>query len=60
MTLEVSMTLATNLPPYGINNTGGNLPPVSMTSAANFATGTTGVDNTGGKFALVSTVPVAN
>jgi hypothetical protein len=26
-------------------------PPVSMTPAANFATGTTGVNNTGGKFA---------
>jgi hypothetical protein len=44
----------------GVNYTGGNLPPVSMTTAANFATSTAGVDNTGGKFAPVLTLPVAN
>jgi hypothetical protein len=46
----------------GINDTGGKLPPVSKTPAANFATSfpsvvdtggkfTTGVNDTGGKFA---------
>jgi hypothetical protein len=33
---------------------------VSMTLVANFATGTTGVVDIGGKFATVSTIPVAN
>ncbi len=37
-----------------------NLPPVSMTPAANFATSTTGVVDTSGKFAPVSTIPPAN
>jgi hypothetical protein len=33
----------------GVNYTGGNLAPVSMTPAANFATGTAGVVDTSGK-----------
>jgi hypothetical protein len=35
----------------GINDTGGKLPPVSMTPAANFATSFASVVDTGGKFA---------
>jgi hypothetical protein len=42
-----------------------NLPPVSMTPTANFATSSpcvvdTSVNDTGGKLPLVSTTPVAN
>ncbi len=37
-----------------------NLPLVSTTRAANFATGTAGVVDTGGKFATGSTIPAAN
>ena len=35
----------------GVNDTGGKLPPVSTTPAANFATSSAGVVDTGGKFA---------
>jgi hypothetical protein len=35
-------------------------PPVSMTLAANFATSSAGVVDTGGKMTLVSTTPAAN
>ncbi len=37
-----------------------NLPPVSTTPAENFATGTAGVVDTGGKLPLVSMTPLVN
>jgi hypothetical protein len=41
----------------GINDTGVNLPPVRLVSLGKF---TTGVNNTSGKFATVSTSRLAN
>ncbi len=43
----------------GVNYTGGKLPPVSTTPAANFATSSPCVVDTGGKLAPVSTTPAA-
>ncbi len=43
-----------------MNYTGDNLPPVSTTSAANFATPIAGVVETSGKLAPVSTTPAGN
>ncbi len=49
----------------GVNDTGGKLPPVSTTPAANFATSSpcvvdTGVNDGGGKLPPVSMTPPAN
>jgi hypothetical protein len=43
-----------------INDTGGKLPPVSTTLAANFANGTAGVVDTGRKLPPVSRILAAN